>query len=154
MRRPLSSCLRLLALLLLFTAGAAGADDDFLDPEVAFKLSARTVGPRTVELTYTIAPGYYLYRDRLEFQADGVTLDPPLLPPGKTKFDETLQKTVETYRDVLRIPVVVQQGGSVVKLLATNQGCADKGLCYPPQQRAIEVRLAAFGGDGGAKVLG
>lgn len=143
-----------MAACLLCANGMVRADEDFLDPEVAFKLSARAVDARTVEVTYTIAPGYYLYRERLDFSATGATLAAPVLPTGKTKFDETFQKTVETYRDVLRIPVAVQQAGPTFKLMVTNQGCADKGLCYPPQQRAIEVSLTGFGGNGTTRVLG
>lgn len=144
----------LVAAALLFAgAGSARAEEDFLDPEVAFKLAARAVDERTVEVIYTVAPGYYLYREQFKFAANGATLGTPVLPAGKTKFDETFQKTVETYRDIVRIAVPVQQGSARFQLLVTNQGCADKGLCYPPQQRGIEVRLAGFGGDGSARVM-
>ena len=71
-----------------------------------------------------------------------------MLPAGKTKFDETFQKTVETYRDVVRINVPVLQSSGSFHLLVTNQGCADRGLCYPPQLRGLDVRLLGFGGDG------
>jgi thiol:disulfide interchange protein DsbD len=144
----------LVAAALLFAgAGSARAEEDFLDPEVAFKLAARAVDERTVEVIYTVAPGYYLYREQFKFAANGATLGTPVLPTGKTKFDETFQKTVETYRDTVRIAVPVQQGSARFQLLVTNQGCADKGLCYPPQQRGIEVRLTGFGGDGSARVM-
>ena len=146
--------LRLLAAVALaMGASYAHAEEDFLDPEVAFKLSARAADERSVEVTFTIAPGYYLYREQFKFTANGATLGAPVLPPGKTKFDETFQKNVETYRDVLRISVPVQQASGTFQLLVTNQGCADKGLCYPPQTRGIEARLAGFGGDGSMRVL-
>ena len=143
----------LAAALLIVGAFSARAEEDFLDPEVAFKLAARAVDERTVEVSYTVAPGYYLYREQFKFAANGATLGAPVLPPGKTKFDETFQKTVETYRDVVRIAVPVQQASGRFQLLVTNQGCADKGLCYPPQQRGIEVRLVGFGGDGSTRVM-
>ncbi|MBC7601910.1 MAG: hypothetical protein H7255_04520 [Ramlibacter sp.] len=153
-RHFLTSWLRWLALaLLLIGVQAAPAEEDFLDPEVAFKLDARVVGARTVEVSYAVARGYYLYREHFKFAANGATLSEPLLPAGKTKFDETFQKTVETYRDVLRIAIPVTQAGAKFQLVVTNQGCADKGLCYSPQQRAIEVSLAGNGGDGSARVL-
>ena len=153
-RHFLTSWLRRLALaLLLIGVQAARAEEDFLDPEVAFKLDARAVGARTVEVSYTVARGYYLYREQFKFAASGATLGEPVLPAGKIKFDETFQKTVETYRDVLRIAIPVLQAGAKFQLVVTNQGCADKGLCYPPQQRAIEVSLAGYGGDGSARVL-
>ena len=153
-RHRLALWLQLLAALLLFAGlGAARAEEDFLDPEVAFKLTARLLDERTVEVTYTVAPGYYLYREQFKFAANGATLGAPVLPAGKTKFDETFQKDVETYRDVVRIAVPVTQAAGKFELLVTNQGCADKGLCYPPQQRGIEVKLAGVGGDGSARVM-
>ena len=151
----LISWLRLLVLmpLLLVAASAARAEDDFLDPEVAFKLAARALDERSVELSFTVAPGYYLYREQFKFSANGATLGTPTLPPGKTKFDETFQKTVETYRDVVRIVVPVDKAPAQFRLLITNQGCADKGLCYPPTQRAADVSLRGFGGDGSVRTL-
>ncbi|MES1164038.1 MAG: protein-disulfide reductase DsbD, partial [Rhizobacter sp.] len=141
--------------LLMLFAGlqAARAEDDFLDPEVAFKLAARAADERTVEVTVTAAPGYYLYREQFKFEAVDATLGAPVMPQGKTKFDETFQKNVETYRDVVRIAIPVQQAPPRFRLLVTSQGCADKGLCYPPLQRGVDVALAGFGGDGSARAL-
>jgi thiol:disulfide interchange protein DsbD len=145
---------QLLAALLLFApAFATHAADDFLDPEAAFVLSARALDEKTVEVILTIAPGYYLYREQFKFDARGATLGTPILPPGKTKFDETFQKTVETYRDTLRISVPVLKAEGSFRLLVTNQGCADKGLCYPPQLRGMEARLVGFGGNGSVRLL-
>jgi thiol:disulfide interchange protein DsbD len=153
-RHLLTLWLHLLAATTLVAgAPAARADDEFLDPAVAFKLDARAADARTVELDYTIAPGYYLYREHFKFVGDGATLGTPVLPPGKTKYDETFQKTVETYRDVVRIAIPVTQASGAFRLVATNQGCADKGLCYPPQDRVVEVRLSGFGGDGSVRIL-
>lgn len=154
MRHLLNSCLRLFVTVLLFAAApGVRAADEFLDPDVAFNLSARTLDERTVELIFTIAPGYYLYREQFKFAASGATLGTPVLPAGKSKFDETFRKTVETYRDVLRISVPVSQAANRIQLLVTNQGCADKGLCYPPQERGVEVQLAGFGGDGSVRMM-
>ena len=144
----------LAAALLVVGAHAARAEEDFLDPEVAFKIAARALDERTVEVSFVIAPNYYLYREQFKFAARGATLGAPALPPGKTKFDETFQKTVETYRETVRIAIPVPEASGGFQLLVTNQGCADKGLCYPPQQRGFEVKLAGFGGDGSVRALG
>jgi thiol:disulfide interchange protein DsbD len=147
--------LRLAALALaLVGTQCVRAADDFLDPEVAFKLDARALDDRTVEVIFTAVPGYYLYRDQFKFEAAGVTLGAPVLPEGKTKFDETFQKNVVTYRDVVRVTIPVQQAPARFQLMVTNQGCADKGLCYPPMQRGIEIGLKGFGGDGTVRLLG
>jgi thiol:disulfide interchange protein DsbD len=124
----------------------AHADDDFLPPEQAFKLSARMLDAHTAEVSYAIADGYYMYRERFRFTAAGATLGAPQIPPGKVKFDETFNKDVETYHHsvAIRIPV---QGAGAFTLNVTGQGCADKGLCYPPQEASI--RLVAGGGGAG-----
>ena len=138
---------RALLIFLLFLAtlagGAAHADEDFLPPDQAFRFSARMDGPHTAVVTYAIADGYYMYRERFQFAATGAQLGDPVIPPGKVKFDETFQKNVETYHDGVEIRIPVQGDGPFT-LQATGQGCADKGLCYPPQQATAQ--LVAGGG--------
>ena len=142
-----------LASVLGWACSAARAADDFLDPEVAFKSSVRTLDDKTVEVSFEVAPGYYLYREQFKFAANGATLGAPAIPAGKVKFDETFQKNVETHRDTVRIPVPVQQANGPFRLAVNYQGCADKGLCYPPMQMRADVSLAAFGGGSGVRVL-
>lgn len=129
------------------------AADEFLPPDAAFKSTARVLDERTVEVEFQVAPGYYLYREQFKFDTSGATLAPAQIPTGKVKFDETFQKQVETHRDLIRIAVPVTQSAARFKLAVTYQGCADKGLCYPPSQMNAEVSLMGFGGDGSVKVL-
>lgn len=124
------------------------AADDFLAPEVAFKPGARAVDAKTLEVSFEIAPGYYLYREQFRFEANGATLAAAGFPAGHVKFDETFQKNVETYRETLRIPLPVTQAPREFELTVRYQGCADKGLCYPPQQMVVKASLAGFGGSG------
>jgi len=140
-------------LMLLCVATLAIAADDFLDPEKAFVLSARVLDERQVEISFDVAPGYYLYRDKFSFEAPGATLGGAVVPTGKVKFDETFQKNVETHRGLVRIALPVSQAPASFKLSVTSQGCADKGLCYPPQTREVAVSLKGFGGDGSARLL-
>jgi thiol:disulfide interchange protein DsbD len=126
-------------------AVASHADEDYLKPEEAFKFSAKLLDAKTVEVNYLIADGYYMYRERLRFRAAGATLGEPVLPAGKVKFDETFQKDVETYRKSLTVKLPVNANGAFT-LTATGQGCADKGLCYPPMDS--EVRLAPQSSSG------
>ncbi|MBD8533159.1 MULTISPECIES: protein-disulfide reductase DsbD [unclassified Massilia] len=138
----------LAALTLLFVAtmllAAPGRAQDFLDPAVAFKFSARMDGERTAVVTYDIAPGYYMYRERFKFTATGATLGEPQIPPGKVKYDQTFEKDVETYHGAVTIRIPVDSG-TAFTLNATSQGCADAGLCYPPQEHS--ARLTAAGGS-------
>jgi thiol:disulfide interchange protein DsbD len=131
------------ALMLSLLLPLAHADDEFLMPEVAFKISARLDDAQTISVTYAIADGYYMYRERFAFTAKGATLGEPQIPDGKIKFDETFQKDVETYRKSITIKIPVQAPASFT-LIATSQGCSDKGLCYSPMDS--EVRLSPVGG--------
>ena len=155
-RLPLRLPLHLMLLGLAALAGgahAARAVDDFLEPERAFKFAARALDERSAEVSFEIAPGYYLYREQFRFEALDAQLGAAAIPAGKVKFDETFQKDVETYRDVIRIVVPITQAAQRFRITVTSQGCADKGLCYPPMQSAAELSLAGFGGDGSARVL-
>ena len=131
----------------------ARAADDFLEPDKAFQFSARAARRASRSRSRsTIAPGYYLYREQFKFAANGATLGTPVIPPGKVKYDETFEKNVETYRDAITIVVPVEQAGAEFRLVVTSQGCADAGLCYPPQQSAAAIGLVGFGGTGTARV--
>ncbi|MDH3459407.1 MAG: protein-disulfide reductase DsbD [Burkholderiaceae bacterium] len=144
----------MLALLALLGSGQfATAADEFLAPERAFMLDARVLGEREVELSFTVAPDYYLYGEQFKFQASAAVLGLAVIPAGKVKFDETFQKMVESHRGFVRITLPVQQAPREFRLFVTSQGCADKGLCYPPMTRELSVSLVGFGGDGSVRML-
>lgn len=134
---------RLFLCVLVSTPLTVRAAEDFLDPEVAFKSSVRVVGENRLEIQFVVAPGYYLYREQFKFAATGATLLPPELAPGKVKFDETFQKDVETHRGTVKIGMSVVDGPERFRLAVNYQGCADKGLCYPPMQVKVDVILPA-----------
>lgn len=124
-----------LGLALLFTFGASFAETDFLEPEQAFQFSSQQVAPDTITVTYVIADGYYMYRERFKFEALGATLGQPIIPAGQVHFDETFQKNVETYRGtvVVQIPVkALDKTQATFTIKSRAQGCSDKGLCYAP----------------------
>ncbi|MCW5300803.1 protein-disulfide reductase DsbD [Herbaspirillum lusitanum] len=139
--------LLLAAVLAISLTPASASAEEYLAPEAAFRFSAVMVDARTLQITYAIADGYYMYRDRFHFKADGATLGQPDFPHGKVKYDENFQKEVETYRNSvsIRIPVEAGASGDTFKLIATAQGCADKGLCYPPMDTAAEMSTSAVG---------
>jgi thiol:disulfide interchange protein DsbD len=131
-----------LFVLLSLTSLWVHAQDGLLAPEEAFRFSAGLVDPANVEARFQIADGYYLYRNKIKFSADsGVQLGQAAMPPGKVKEDEFFGK-LEIYRGDLRIRIPIL--GAVVtkpfKLTATYQGCADIGVCYPPQQAVVEIQ--------------
>jgi thiol:disulfide interchange protein DsbD len=151
-RHALRTVFILLGCVILAQFGTlARAADDFLDPAVAFKFSA-TETPGEVQVTYKIADGYYMYRERFAFATRNgtATIGEPQLPAGHVKFDETFNKNVETYRNELTIRIPVKQAAGPFDLAVTSQGCADAGICYPPMERVYHVSGAALQAAGGA----
>ena len=143
------SLVRLLAALLLACLSCgpiAHADEDFLPPEQAFRFSAHMLDAHTIVVNYAIADGYYMYRERFHFAANGAKLGEPVIPPGKIKYDDTFQKNVETYHNGVEIRIPVEAAGPFT-LNATGQGCADKGLCYPPQEASAQLTPGAGGSE-------
>ena len=125
-------------------AGAAGAaGPKLLEPERAFAFSVQAVDDKTVEARFTIASGYYLYREKLHFSVEPASLaSAPSLPSDQIKDDEFFGK-VETYRGQLAVRLALQHPapGSKVVVRAESQGCADAGICYPPQAQNVTVTL-------------
>ncbi len=118
--------------------------EEFLDPEIAFKFSARALDANTLEARWQIADGYYMYRDKFKFAVEGASLGAPKLPAGKMKEDEFFGR-VEIYRKDVRIVLPIQRtaGTASVTLKTVSQGCADAGLCYTPQEASVSIKLPA-----------
>ncbi|MDR1853702.1 MAG: protein-disulfide reductase DsbD [Azoarcus sp.] len=148
----------LLALALSFAATTARAGDP-LDPEQAFAVSARALGPDSVEVTFNVARGYYLYGERFGFatKTPGVTLGEAQRPPGERHMDQFFGE-VETYRGQLRVllPVTATEGTKRFTLEVTGQGCWDGGVCYPPLKQEFDIDLtgSASGGAGSSLLAG
>lgn len=136
---------------ILFAAAAAPAaaqlfgQPELLEPDKAFRISARALDERNVEVEFKIAEGYYMYRDRFSFATEaGKPLAEVEIPRGKIKEDQFFGKT-ETFRDLVKIRVPVSpedaQKGEL-NLQVTSQGCSDKGVCYTPLEQFVKVSLA------------
>ncbi|WP_243708022.1 protein-disulfide reductase DsbD family protein [Luteimonas arsenica] len=145
-RRLCAALLALSALLAPAMAAAAIDLDDLLPVDEAFVLRAEATAPDRIELEWTIADGYYLYRHRMGaepvdagFRAAPGGLQ---LPDGKRHTDEFFGE-VETYRDRVRAVLPGTAAGARTELKIRYQGCADLGICYPPQTRTVAVTLPA-----------
>jgi thioredoxin:protein disulfide reductase len=151
-RTPVARRAALVGIVLgLLHIGTAAADLNLLPPEQAFRFSARALDTRTLEASFAIANGYYLYRDKLAFSVEpAVALPPVVLPAGKVKEDQFFGR-VETYRDrvVVRVPLPAPQAGRAITLVAESQGCADAGVCYPPNTQRIALTVPAADGRPG-----
>ena len=138
--------LRSASALILAAYGSAQAQADLLQPDEAFRVSARWVEPSVVELQYLIAPGYHLYRDRFSFRTDlaSVSVAAIDLPPALERFDPALGQKTRYYADRVTVRIRLSVVQRPVKLTATAQGCAaEMGVCYPPVSRTFE--LPAYG---------
>ena len=124
------------------------AEPKLLEPERAFAFSVQAVDEKTVEARFAIASGYYLYREKLKFsrRARGARGRRRCCPPGTIK-DDAFFGNVETYRGRLavRLPLDGAEPGRKVTVRAESQGCADAGVCYPPQVQHVTVALPGAG---------
>lgn len=151
-RSQVSGWLLLIGLLVLLLAWVrpAGAwnEADFLPPEQAFRLSAQVQDPDVLTLRFDIAPGYYLYREPFAFQPEpeAITLGVPELPQGTVVFDPFFEKELETYRNAVEIRLPLPPEAQPFVLQVTSQGCADAGLCYPPQTWPVALDYAPQAG--------
>lgn len=123
-------------------------NDEVLDPDVAFRLTADAVDGNTILARWEIAPGHYLYRDKFTFElknADGIALGSPEIPQGEEKDDEFFGRIQVFHNAVdVRIPVARQDlAARTVDLVIGYQGCAEAGICYPPLKKTFTLQLPA-----------
>jgi thiol:disulfide interchange protein DsbD len=115
---------------------------DFLPVEQAFIFSSERLESGETRLYWQIADGYYLYQKRLKF--DGLSAGLlPVLPAGEDHDDEYFGQQ-QVYRQGLELTIPASASGQVK---VGWQGCADAGLCYPPQTQVVDL------GKGGATVV-
>jgi thiol:disulfide interchange protein DsbD len=144
----------MLALALALTALPAAALD-LLPVEQAFALSARALDERTLEARFDVAEGYYLYRGKLQFTIEPAAAGPltAQLPEGNMKHDEFFGET-EVYHHgvVATLPLGRAQPGVRVVLTVESQGCAEVGVCFPPQLQKLTIPVPAAGAGPSALV--
>jgi thiol:disulfide interchange protein DsbD len=132
--------LALVALLLFVSPWLRAEEGDLLEPEKAFQFSARMTSTTEIDARFQIAKGYYLYKDKIEFTAKGAKLGQAILPAGKVKTDEVFGR-VETYPGDINVRIPVASGADKpFTLTARFQGCAEVGVCYPPQEARVNIQ--------------
>ena len=121
------------------TLGSINNSADFLPVREAFQLSLVESTAQTIKLRFVAADGYYLYRHRFQFRADpaDVALGAAQLPNGEKKHDEYFGD-VEVYHAILDVELP-RSDPRAFTLVVTYQGCADKGLCYPPETERLRI---------------
>ncbi|MFD1295392.1 protein-disulfide reductase DsbD [Lysobacter gummosus] len=127
--------------LLLSTPALAVDESDLLPVDEAFALKADAPSPDRIAISWKIAKGYYLYRHRISVKADaGFAAQPLQLPKGKAHKDQFFGD-VETYHSDLNAVLPGKGRGASTTLTIKYQGCAEAGVCYPPQTRTLTVAL-------------
>ncbi len=125
----------------------SAVDDGFLKPEQAFTLTLQTRDAHTILADFEVTPGYYLYRERISFKLMGEatsSIASVELPRGEIKHDANFGD-MEVYHQSFQAVVRLEHASkspSGITLLASFQGCSEKGLCYAPIRKTFDLDLA------------
>lgn len=135
------------------TGVANAGDDEFLDPDIAFQVTAEQGDTDNIITHWSVVDGYYLYKDKISvLPADDaqITLGAMDLPAGEEKHDEYFGEIVSIDHGFdSKLPIQnIAANVSVVELIVSYQGCAKAGLCYPPITKNISVALNYPGSAG------
>jgi len=143
--------------LLLAVPVASAQDEDVLHPEEAYRYAVADTG-KAIEIDWVVEAGYYLYRNKMSYasNSDTIVLGEIVLPQGLHHEDEFFG-VQQIYRDRFYVSIpytVVGAAPASVDLIIKSQGCADIGLCYPPQTWTESVTLLARNNNSGKIQLG
>ncbi|NTV95799.1 MAG: protein-disulfide reductase DsbD [Thiobacillus sp.] len=122
------------------------AESDFLAPDEAFQLALAAGPDGTLQASFTIAPGHYLYRDKIKLSVRspaGVALDAPQLPTADEKDDPNFGR-MYIYHQSFTAPAKLTglpADGATLVVDASYQGCSEKGICYPPIDKTITLPI-------------
>lgn len=121
------------------------AEDTVLEPDQAFQLKVTAQDAQTLTAHFEIAPGHYLYRDRISFKpkdAASSNIAAVEMPPGEAKQDPNFGEMM-VFHHSFDATLRLRHSGSPdqVTLLASYQGCSEKGLCYAPIHKTLNVDL-------------
>ncbi|MEC4747677.1 protein-disulfide reductase DsbD [Methylomicrobium sp. Wu6] len=125
---------------------SSAAQEELLKPDQAFQFSASVGDANTLQVNWQIAPGYYMYREKTLLQlinAGGTTLGTYNIPRGEPKEDPEFGR-VEIFHDELIFDLPLNRGGQAaqtITLKAQYQGCAERGVCYPPMSKEVTLDL-------------
>ena len=153
-----NKCMQILAggavaFTLVFISGCESRDktpvntntqQEFLPVEEAFVFSASMKRPDLIKTRWKIAEGYHLYKDKFEFSVAPETYQIVEVDyPQAVMFSDKNLGKLESYNNFVEISIRVssERDASTVQLTSKYQGCADVGLCYPPETRVSQFDL-------------
>lgn len=119
----------------------------YLSPEAAFKLDLSAIDAQNIKANFTVAPGYYLYRERIKLVVQSparVKVSELTLPAGEIKEDANFGKQEVYHHDFNANIKLNTANNNQVVIDASYQGCSEKGLCYAPIKKTFTVDLTAI----------
>ncbi len=122
--------------------GGSDEEDELLPAEEAFKLEVEPDEKGGLIARFLVAPGYYLYQKKIKFDSNDAVIAHIALPAGEKTVDEYFGETV-VYRVDIDVPISFSSplSDQQIMLDAAYQGCADIGVCYPPQQSKFTLAM-------------
>ena len=133
---------------------SGGQQPKFLPVDQAYQLNVSMLDSQTLVASFTITPGYYLYRDKVNFafsddstETSGTKISNVSMPRGEMKFDQHFGN-MEVFYQSFQARISLEHSKNIaqtLKLDATYQGCSEKGLCYPPTHKFFDISLPATG---------
>jgi thioredoxin:protein disulfide reductase len=120
------------------------AEEDFLSPDEAFKLEVTPQDSQTLLAQFKVAPGYYLYKQRIKFiikETSAGSISTINLPDGEIKEDPNFGKQEVYHHDF--IANIQLENANKPTLQVSYQGCSEKGLCYAPQTKAFNLATSS-----------
>ncbi|MDP2072418.1 protein-disulfide reductase DsbD [Methylotenera sp.] len=123
------------------------SDNEYLSPDAAFKLELSAIDAQNIKANFTVAPGYYLYRERIKLVVQSpalVKVSELTLPAGEIKEDPNFGKQEVYHHDFNANIKLNTANNNQVVIDASYQGCSEKGLCYAPIKKSFTVDLTAI----------
>lgn len=136
--------------LTIISPAAHAVDASKLLPaDEAYKISADSLAPDLIQVTWDIADGYYLYKSKFKFKTDtpGISFGEPVFPKGEFKHDEFFGEMEIFHKQVVvSLPIIFEgvNKPANINVIAKSQGCADVGVCYPPHTQTLSVAMMSF----------
>ncbi|NQZ88989.1 MAG: protein-disulfide reductase DsbD [Colwellia sp.] len=112
-------------------------DDEFLTADQAFEFNFHQKG-KQLEISFDIAEGYYLYRHQFTFSVENAEIIPVVLPIGEDHEDEFFG-VQQIFTEKLNFVIELAKVNDNANIKIRYQGCATKGLCYPPKKKTVEL---------------
>ena len=124
------------------TSNILTQQDEFLPVDQAFIADYRVTEGKLV-MHWDVADGYYLYEERFKFRSDDDIAIAPSYTPGKMKYDDLFERETMVHYHGVTASIDLSNHPAPFTLKLEYQGCADAGLCYPPQKKTLAIDPAA-----------